>query len=265
MTPTCGKASLGPLIMNYVIEGPDEAPVAMLAHGILTSLGMWDAVAVALASRWRVLRYDLRGHGKTSAPASPYAMSDLADDAVQLLDTLDIEKVHFVGSSLGGMIGQQIAARFPARLLSLTLANTTAVQGTPDAWEHRRAVAQAADGVGPLVKPTLQRWFTSGFLHRRPEDVSRMEQLAVQTSLPGFLGCAAAIRDLDQSGLLAAIAAPTLVVAGEHDSATPVSESAHLQRSISRAQLVVLPAAHQSAVECPEQFSAAWEEFCSAL
>lgn len=244
------------------MEGPAEAPVVMLAHGILTSHVMWDGVAELLTPHWRVLRYDLRGHGQTSATRPPYAMSDLAQDAIGLLDELRISKVHFVGSSLGGMLGQRLGADHSHRLHSLTLANTTAVQGTPEAWVQRMATARDK-GVQALVEPTLQRWFTEGFLTSRSPEISKMRAIAGATPIEGFLGCAAAVRDLSQVNLLRNIRVPALVIAGEHDAATPPTEARQISSGIEGARLVLLPAAHQSAVECPEAFAAAWSAFAT--
>jgi len=244
----------------HVIEGPHDAPVVMLAHGVLTSHRMWDGVATLLRSRWRVLRYDLRGHGGAAVPPPPYTMADLADDAVALLDRLGIDRVHFVGSSLGGMFGQRLGALHGSRLLSLTLANTTAVQPAPTVWQQRIDAARA-HGVVPLVEPTLQRWFTAPFLAAGGETVECMRQLAMSTPVDGFVGCATAIRDLDHAGLLGDIAVPTLVIAGASDQATLPAEGSFIHRRIARSHLATLPAAHQCAAECPQAFVAAWQSF----
>ena len=244
----------------YRREGPANAPVAMLAHGILTSHRMWDGVAAQLAGRWQVLRYDLRGHGHSTATDPPYTLAGLAGDAVELLDALGIAKVHFIGSSLGGMIGQQLGARHGARFHSLTLANTSSMQGTPQAWDQRIALAQQK-GLGPLAEPTLERWFTEDFFRRSPQRVAVVRDLLLATGLPGFVGCASAVRNLAQRELLPRIGIPTLVIAGDHDTATPLAEARELQQGIPGAELAILPAAHQSAVECPEQFAAAWTGF----
>ena len=255
---------VGDIDVAYEIEGPAGAPVVMLAHGLLTTHRMWRGVAQALLPRWRVLGYDLRGHGSTRASEPPYTMQRLAQDAIALLDALDLERVHFVGSSLGGMIGQLLGARHGQRLLSLTLANTAAVQGAPQAWELRIATARD-QGVPPLIEPTLQRWFTPGFFAGNPEPVQRMRTLAAQTDVRGFCGCAAAVRDLAQADLLASIRVPTLVIVGEHDQATPPAAGEFIRQRVPGARLASLPAGHQSAVECPQDFAAAWEAFAGPL
>jgi 3-oxoadipate enol-lactonase len=255
---------VGDIDVAYELEGPAGAPVVMLAHGILSTHSMWRGVAEALLPRWRVLGYDLRGHGATRSSEPPYTMQRLADDAIALLDALDLPRVHFIGASLGGMIGQRLAAQRGERLLSVTLANTTAVQGAPQAWQDRIATAQER-GVGLLVEPTLQRWFTASYLAADPEPVQRLRELASDTDVRGFCGCAAAVRDLAQAELLPAIRVPTLVIVGEQDQATPPAAGEFIQQRVRGAQLVRLPAAHQSAVECPEAFAAAWERFAHAV
>lgn len=242
------------------LEGPADAPAVLLVHGILASSRVWDGVAERLSDEWRVIRYDLRGHGATAATPPPYTMEVLAGDAIALLDALAVGQAHFVGTSLGGMIGQVLGAHHADRLLSLTLANTTATQGFPKAWEERSDVA-LSKGVQTLVEPTLQRWFTRQCLERDFQVIETMRSEALRTSVDGFVGCAHAIQHLDQRELLGIITAQTLVIAGQSDTATPPADSEFLHREIRRSRLVVLPAAHQTAAECPDLFVAAWKNF----
>jgi 3-oxoadipate enol-lactonase len=258
------RARIAGVELAYRFDGEPAAPVVMLAHSVLTDHAMWDAVAQRLASSYRVLRYDTRGHGASSAPPPPYTMALLADEAVGLLDALRVDRVHFIGTSLGGMVGQQLGARHGARLLSLTLANTTAVQGAPGAWDERAAVARAK-GVAALAGPTLQRWFTDDFRERAPQEVARIGAMIEHTCVDGFVGCAAALRDLDQIELLARIAVPTLVIAGAQDQAAPPALAAQIRDAIAGARMVTLPAAHQCAVEVPEAFCEAWTGFVRTL
>ncbi|MFC5496265.1 alpha/beta fold hydrolase [Caenimonas terrae] len=246
------------------VDGPAGAPAVLLVHGILTDHRAWDAVAARLQGRFRVVRPDLRGHGAGSAPAGPYTMQELADDCAGLLDALALDRVHFVGSSLGGMIGQQVGARHGHRLLSLTLANTAAVQGAPASWDERVAVARKS-GVAALADGTLQRWFTPGFAERAPQELARMRELLCGTSVEGFAGCAQAVRDLSQLQLLSTIAVPTLVVVGSEDKATPPEQGRQIADAIPGARLVTLPAAHQAAVEQPQAFCDAWLSFVDGL
>lgn len=252
---------VGDLDVAYRLDGPRGAPVVMLMHGVLTDHRMWDALTDRLAGHYAILRQDMRGHGGTTATAAPYTMAQLADDAVALLDSLGIAQVHFVGSSLGGMVGQHLGARCRTRLHSLTLANTTAVQSAAAVWQQRIQTARQL-GVQALADGTLQRWFTPGFFERAPEAVARMRQILLGTSVEGFAGCADAISRLSHLQLLADIRLPTLVIAGADDEATPPAQGAQLQAGIRGARLVTLAdAAHQSAVEQPGAFCEAWLDF----
>lgn len=250
--------------LAYRLDGADGAPIVMLCNSVLTDHTMWDAVAQRLVPEFRVLRFDTRGHGASSAPPPPYTMALLAADAVGLLDALHIERVHFIGTSLGGMIGQQLGARFGGRLRSLTLANTMAGPLVPAMWDERAAVARAK-GVSALAESTLRRWFTPAFRERAPEQVARVAAMIARTSVDGFVGCAAALRDLDQFELLGRIAVPTLVIAGEHDQSATPQIAQQMRDAIPGARLATLPSAHQSAIEVPDAFCQAWLEFARSL
>ena len=257
------KVRAGGLEVAYRLEGRAGAPVVMLVHGILTDHRAWDAVVANLAADFQVLRYDVRGHGGSSAPPAPYTMAQLADDVPAILDALQVERVHFIGSSLGGMIGQQVGARHAQRLLSLTLANTGAAQAAPAAWQERIDLARER-GVAALTEPTMQRWFPQAWREAHPAEVQRMTALLLGTSVEGYAGCAAAVRDLAQLDLLPRIAVPTLVVAGELDAAMPPAATAKIAELVPGARLVSLPTGHQAAVEQPAAFCAAWREFATA-
>lgn len=246
------------------IDGPAAAPAVLLVHGILTDHRAWNDVADRLSSTFRVVRYDLRGHGASSAPPAPYTLEQLADDVAGLLDVLRLDRVHLAGSSLGGMIGQQVGIRHGRRLLSLTLANTAAVQGAPAAWDERAATARA-NGVAALADGTLQRWFTPGFAQRAPHEIARMKAILGEISVEGFVGCANAVRDLSQLQLLAKIDVPTLVIAGAEDKATPPEQARQIADAIPGARLVTLPAAHQAAIELPQAFCDAWLSFVGGI
>ena len=250
--------------MAYRFDGPAQAPVVMLSHSVLTDLGMWDGLTRQLERDWRVLRYDTRGHGGSEASVPPYTLSQLADDAVALLDALGVPKVHFIGSSLGGMIGQQLGARHGTRLLSLTLANTTAVQAAAAAWEERAGIARR-DGIEALVEPTLQRWFDAGYRERAGSEVQRVADMVRRTSVAGYVGCANAIRDLAHLELLQQIRVPTLVIAGAGDVAIPAVHAEQLRANIPDAHLVTLEAGHQAAVEQPERFADLWQAFAAGV
>lgn len=246
------------------IEGPADAPVVLLVHGILTDHRAWNDVADRLSGSYRVVRYDLRGHGGSSASPAPYTLEQLADDVADLLDAMRLQRVHLVGSSLGGMIGQQVGIRHGRRLLSLTLANSAAVQGAPASWDERAAIARAS-GVAALADGTLQRWFTPGFAQRAPQEIARIRAIMGGVSVEGFVGCANALRDLSQLDLLAKINVPTLVIAGDEDKATPPEQARQIVDAIAGARLVTLHAAHQAAIEQPQAFCAAWLAFVRGI
>lgn len=257
------RAHVGGQDIAYRLEGPAAAPVVVLVHGLLTDHRVWDAVAARLSTAYRVLRYDLRGHGSSSAGPGPYTMRALGADTVGLLDALGLGRVHLVGSSLGGMLSQQVAAHHGHRLLSLTLANTAAVQPAASAWQARIDLVRR-EGVPAIADGTLQRWFTPAFAAHAGAEVARTRAILCETSAAGYMGCAAAVRDLAQLELLAQIRVPTLVVAGRHDEATPTELSVQLCAHIDGARLVALEAAHQSALEQPDAFCDAWLDFAAA-
>lgn len=245
-------------------EGRSGAPVVLLVHGLLSDHRMWDRVTELVSRDHGVLRCDVRGHGRSSAPPPPYTMAQLADDVPVLLDAVGIDRVHFVGTSLGGMIGQQVAVRHPRRLLSLTLANTGAAQPAPAAWDERIATARAK-GIAALAEPTLQRWFPPAFRAQQPQVVERMREILLGTSVEGYAGCAGAVRDLAQLHLLPAIATPTLVIAGTLDEAIPPAATAKIAELVPGARLASLSTGHQAAVEQPQAFVAAWRSFLATL
>jgi 3-oxoadipate enol-lactonase len=244
-----GRCNVHGAAIAYRLQGPADAPVLMLGNSLAADLGMWNANLPALTSRFRVLRYDMRGHGASSAPPGPYTMELLADDAIALLDSLRIEQVHYVGVSLGGMVAQQLAVRYPNRIASVVLCATMSRQPAPAAWDDRIALVRQS-GMQAIAEPTLQRWFTAGFHESHPEAVDAVRQMILATPPEGYAGCAAAIRELAQDDLLPRITMPCMVMAGEHDgAATPAIAQAMAQR-IPRAQLqLIAGAAHLPNIE----------------
>jgi 3-oxoadipate enol-lactonase len=248
----------------YRREGRQGAPVVLLVHGLLSDHRLWDPVVERLMGDYEILRPDLRGHGRSSAPPPPYTMEQLADDVPALLDALGVQRVHFVGTSLGGMIGQQLAVRHPQRLLSLTLANTGAVQGAAGPWDERIGLAREK-GVAALAEPTLQRWFTPQVRQSAPAEMERLRGMLLDVSRDGYVGCATAVRNLAQLELLPRIALPTLVIAGSNDEAIPHAAGEKIAQLVPGARLVSLPTGHQAAVEQPEAFVAAWRTFVAGI
>lgn len=245
--------------IHYTLNGPAGAPVVTLSHSLATHLGMWEPQAAALAAGYRVLRYDTRGHGGTEAPAGPYTLEQLAEDACALLAALAISRTHFVGLSMGGMIGQLLALTHPEVVRSLVLCDTSSrvpAEARP-VWEERIRTTEA-QGMAPHVEPTIGRWFTPGFVAAHPERVEPVRAMIRTTRSQGYIGCCHAIQRLDLTDRLEGIRAPTLVVVGEEDPGTPVAASRAIQERIPGAELVVLKSAsHLSNLEQPEAFNRA--------
>lgn len=249
--------------IHYLLEGPSGAPVVTLSHSLATHLGMWEPQVAALASRYRLLRYDTRGHGSTEVTTGPYTLEQLARDALGLLDALGIERTHWLGLSMGGMIGQVLALQAPHRLRSLLLADTTSripAEAKP-LWEERIRAAET-QGMEPLVEPTLGRWFTAGFRQRHPEVVARVAAMIRGTDPRGYVGCCHAIAALDLTDRLGAVRLPTLVIVGAEDQGTPVAAAETIHRAIAGSELRVIPsAAHLANLEQPEAFTEAVLQF----
>jgi len=249
-------------MIHFTDSGGTGVPV-LLVHAIGCDHRMWDGLGTALSPRFRVIRMDVRGHGRSAVTPRPYSLDQLADDARDLLDSLKIDKAHWVGLSMGGMIGQAFALRHPQRLRKLVLANTTSTYGTqgPEMWEAR-AKAVGEGGMAAVKELAMQRYFTDDFRASSSDVVDRIGSGFLATDPEGYIACCNAIRDLDFSGDLHRIKAPTLVIAGEKDVGTPVAMSEAIAKAIPGARLAVIPgAAHLSAVENPEEFNRLVEDF----
>ena len=230
----------------------------VLAHAIGLDHRMWEPLVASLRARHRVVAFDTRGHGKSPVPPRPYSLRQLADDAAALLDRLGIAKAHWVGLSMGGMIGQAFALAHPRRLGRLVLANTTSTYG-PDGkanWQARIKLVEDG-GLAAIRAAVEQRYFSEAFRRDHPAQVAATMARFMETPAQGYLGCCDAIADLDFSKDLARIAAPTLVIAGSADVGTPVAMSEALAAGIPGAKLAVLEgAAHLSSAEQPREFDA---------
>ena len=236
------------MIVHHELTGPEGAPVVVFSNSIGTTLSMWDAQARALEGRYRVLRYDARGHGQTPVLDTPVTIEGLGDDLVGLLDQLGISRAHVVGLSLGGMTAQSVVARFPARVKGLVLMATSAY--LPGDWTARAAQVRAS-GMAAIVDAAIPRWFTPGFQTAAPETVQLMREQFLAIDPRGYAVCCGAIAGLDLRG--STMAAPALIIAGADDPATPPAMSEDIRARIPGATLVVLPrAAHLLAVEQPE-------------
>ncbi|WP_042883783.1 3-oxoadipate enol-lactonase [Cupriavidus necator] len=247
----------------YVRLDGADGPWVILAHALGANHTLWDATAQHLASRYRVVRPDLRGHGASDAPLGPYTMTRLADDVVAVMDALEIPQAHFCGISVGGMVGQTLGLRHAERLLSLALVATnsqTPMEAHP-MWHNRIGQAEA-HGMAGMAEATLERWLTAPFRASHPEEVSRIRDMLVATQVRGYVGVAEAIMAFDLTGALSRIHCPTLVVAGEQDQGASVAMAQSIAAAIPGARLEVMPqAAHLVHVEQPERFHAVLDAF----
>jgi len=245
------------IVMNCELSGKQEGDVVMLSHSLASSLVLWRPQMDALNRGFHVLAYDTRGHGGTEATAPPYTLSQLGEDAVALLDALHIGAVHWVGISMGGMIGQCIALNRPDRFRSLSLCDTAAriPKEADPIWQERIDLVRK-EGMAPTVQPTLERWFTPPFIALNPPMVAMIRQQILATPVDGCIGCSEAIRRLDYLDRLHEIRVPTLIMVGEDDPGTPVEASRAMHDRIPQSRLVIIPsAAHLANIEQSEAFN----------
>jgi 3-oxoadipate enol-lactonase len=249
--------------VHYTLEGPASGPVITMSNSLASNLSMWEPQMPVLTSRYRVLRYDTRGHGGTEATAGPYSLDELSEDVRALLRALGITRTHFIGLSMGGMIGQIIAIKYPQMLQSLVLCDTMSRVPTEakPMWDDRIHTAETG-GMEPLVEPTLARWFTESFRQKGSPVLDQVRTMIRSTPPRGYTGCCHAIAALNLTDHLKAITLPTLIIVGEDDPATPVAASHVIHEQIRGSELVILKsAAHLSNLEQPEAFNQALTAF----
>ncbi len=240
------------LTVRYDLRGPADAPVVMLSHSIGTAGAIWDEVADALADRYRVLCYDLRGHGLSDVTPGPYTIAGLAEDSLARLDALAIERVHFCGVSLGGMIGQHLGARAPQRVASVALFDTATRIGTAEGW-HERAAATRNDGLETMAYGLLDLWFTTAFSSAQPGQWCGYRNMLCRTPAEGYAGACEAIAEADLEADAGAIGCPALVAVGAEDVATTSDDAGYLAGLIDGARLRIIDgSAHLPPVEQPQ-------------
>ena len=244
------------------LDGPPGAPALVLSCSLGTTAEMWAPQTAALSTRFRVLRYDPRGHGLSDAPEGGYSIARLAGDVLDVLDAHELARVHVCGLSMGGMIGQWLGAHAPDRIDRLVLANTAAYMGPPAGWDERIGLVRHR-GMSAIADAVVERWFTPAFRERSPAVVASVKEMLLATSPIGYAGSCAAIRDMDQRPTTARITSPTLVIAGALDPATPPSTATALAAELKAPKLVTLEAAHLSNLEQPESFTRAVLEHLS--
>jgi 3-oxoadipate enol-lactonase len=265
-----GRTASAPAL-HYSVRAPrnGKAPrrTVVLSHALGTDLTMWDSLANLLAADCRVITYDHRGHGSSDAPEGLYAMADLADDAARLLRELDTGPVVWIGLSMGGMVGQEMALRHPALIGALVIANTTSAypEAARQMWMQRIETVRS-QGLEAIADAVMERYFHDAFRAQHTATVARFRRRLLSTDAPGYIGCCHAVGGVDTTARLALITAPTLVIAGELDQGTPVAMAQTLAEKIPQAALCVLPqASHISAVEQPQQFNDAVAAFIATL
>lgn len=240
--------------LAYRLDGDADKPVLVLSNSIATTLHMWDGQISALAAHFRVLRYDARGHGQSDAPAGAYSMDRLGRDVIELLDALGIERAHFLGLSLGGLVGQWLGIYAPERIDRLILSNTSAHLGPVSEFDARIAALRVSPDMNAVAQAFLANWFPAHMLEPAHPDIEPFREMLLSTSPQGLAGSYAAVRDNDMRRTIALIDRPTLVIAGINDTVTLASHGEYIASTVPGAQLVMLPAVHLPNVEHPDTY-----------
>jgi len=241
----------GPIALNHVIDGPEDAPVIVFGPSIGATVEMWRPQVVGLADRFRLVRYDTRGHGGSPVPDGPYSLADIGGDVLALLDTLGLDRVHFCGLSLGGMTGIWLAANAPERINRLVVCCSSPHMPPAEGWRDRAATVRAAGSTEPIADATAGRWVTPEFATRDPETFAWMRAMIASAPAAGYAGCCEAIGAMDLRPDLPRIAAPTLIFGGEQDPAAPPSHQQLMADGIPGARLELVS---------PGQHLATWEQ-----
>jgi 3-oxoadipate enol-lactonase len=252
------------LRMAYRIDGASDRPALILSNSIGTTLHMWDRQIPELARRYRVIRYDTRGHGASGVPPGAYSLDRLGLDVVELMDELHIQKAHFLGLSLGGYVGQWLGIHAPERIDRLVLANTASYLGPPARWDEAiRGVLRAPD-MKDTAETFLRNWFPAKWPETNAPVVDEFRSMLLATDRHGLAGAWAVVRDSDLRRTIALISSPTLVIAGRYDTVTAAAHGEAIAATVPGARLVVLPAVHLSNVEYPDEFIEAVNDFLTS-
>ena len=249
-------AQLTDVRLRYELTGPESAPVVVFSNSLGTNHRMWDSQIAAFTERFRVLRYDTRGHGESSVTPGPYSNQQLATDVVGLLAALRLDRVYFCGLSVGGMTGMFLGALAPERLHKIVLCSTAAKIGTRDTWNARIAAVQNG-GMKAVAAAVLERWLTPGYRAAHPAETNTVLEMLERANAEGYAACCASVRDTDERQSLGNVKVPALIVAGKHDPAIPLADAKYLAEHIPLADYVELNAAHLSNVEAKEEFNQA--------
>lgn len=253
-------AELNGLRIRYEFSGLENGTVLVFSHPLGTDLTMWDGQAADFGRKFRVLRYDKRGHGGSSSPTGLYTIEQMGRDAVGLLDYLKLDKVNYCGLSIGGQTGMWLGANAPERLNKLVLSNTAAKIGNDDGW-NARIDAVTKGGVKSVSKVVIDRWFTAEFQAKAPVEIEKIRAVFERSDAAGYVACCAAVKMFDFREKVAGVKVPTLVVAGTHDPATTPVDTKFVADRIAGSKFVELSASHLSNIEQREKYSAAVAEF----
>lgn len=253
-------AELNGLRMRYEWSGLETGPVLVFSHPLGTDLTMWDGQAADFSKKFRVLRYDKRGHGGSSSPTGPYTIEQMGRDAVALLDYLKLDRVNYCGLSIGGQTGMWLGVNAPERLNKLVLSNTAAKIGNDEGW-NTRIDTVTKGGVKSVSKVVIDRWFTQEFQANAPAEIEKIRVVFERSDAAGYIACCAAVKAFDFREKVGEVRVSTLVIAGTHDRATTPGDTKFVADRIAGSKFVELNASHLSNIEAREKYSAAVAEF----
>lgn len=250
----------GHVRLHYRIDGREGAPWLVFSNSLGTDLTMWDPQVAALAAHYRILRYDRRGHGLSSSPAGAYTMADLGGDVLALMDAVGIQRAHFCGLSIGGLVGQWLALNAPHRLERVVLASTAACIGSAEGWYAR--IAQVRQhGLASLLDGTVDRWFTPAYAQANAERVGDTLKRFAATDAEGYAGCCAALAHADFRRDLPQLSSPVLALAGRDDPVTPPTDLQAIAERVANGRFAQVAGRHLCNVESPTAFTAAVQAF----
>lgn len=238
----------------YRFDGAEHLPVLILSNSIATTYHMWDGEVDALSQHFRVLRFDMRGHGESSVPAGAYSLDRVGRDVLEMMDALGIRRAHFLGLSLGGFIGQWLGVHAPERIDRLILSNTAAMLGPASVIDDRIASVRAAKDMRETAEGFLANWFPARMIEAGGPVIDKFRSMLLSINRDGLAGLLAAVRDADLRRVIRLIEAPTLVIAGRDDTVTSAQHGADIAAAIPGARLLTLPTVHLSNVECPREY-----------
>jgi 3-oxoadipate enol-lactonase len=252
-----------PVEVPYRVDGPEDAPVLVLSNSLGSTSEMWDPQIPALTERFRVIRYETRGHDSAPVPDGPYALDELGGDVLALLDRLGVERAHFAGLSLGGMTGMWLAVNAPERIDRLVLLCTSAMLANDHDWPLRARTVREK-GTGAVAEAVVERWFTPAYVEANADVAEHMRKMIADTPAEGYAGCCDAIAAMDLVEDLTRVKAPTLVIAGRQDPATPPRHGEQIAGRIPAARLELVDAAHLASYERPDEVIALMRQHLEA-